>query len=242
MRPGSPPPSPRVRIVPLLGPDTLQSSSIDGVLLDVPLPPDVPELDASGLADVKVLLFSAALEPREAALANVHCVTVGGELRATVREAASTVQPDADEVATQYAEQFVAMGVGLVACRAQCPRAAVQQHLHRRHQAADPDPQLRCAEKGISSALRGALLDRGILPLERLSLRHIHSVQAVSGCRLMTDLSAAVRAAAGRHRGCCCRRPATDAALRGRLSRVRPAHWAPLRQATPVPSRSSCPP
>jgi len=112
-----------VRIVPLLGPDTLQSSSIDGVLLDVPLPPDVPELDAS-LADVKVLLFSAALEPREAALANVHCVTVGGELRATVREAASTVQPDADEVTTQYAEQFVAMGVGLVACRAQCPRCS----------------------------------------------------------------------------------------------------------------------
>ena len=53
----------------------------------------VPELDASGLADVKVLLFSAALEPREAALANVHCVTVGGELRATGRDAGAERLP-----------------------------------------------------------------------------------------------------------------------------------------------------
>ena len=66
-----------------------------------------------------VLSGSARTEARSA-----EVLSVGGELRATVREAASTVQPDADEVTTQYAEQFVAMGVGLVACRAQCPRCS----------------------------------------------------------------------------------------------------------------------
>jgi hypothetical protein len=48
------------------------------------------------------------------------------------------------------------------------------------------------SEKGICPVLREALLDRGIIPLQRLSLRHIHSVQAVCGCSLTAHLSSSV--------------------------------------------------
>ena len=47
-------------------------------------------------------------------------------------------------------------------------------------------------EKLIAPVLREALLDHGIVPIERLSLRHVYSVQAVTECPMATDLSSAV--------------------------------------------------
>jgi hypothetical protein len=49
-------------------------------------------------------------------------------------------------------------------------------------------------EKGISPELREAILDCGMIPVERLSLRHQNSVQAATGCTMMTDLSSKVPA------------------------------------------------
>jgi hypothetical protein len=128
---GSPPLSPRVRLVTVLGPDTMSSSSIDGVLIDIPLPSDLnaPLSTISRAADFKVLLFSEALEPREPGLAGVHCQSAddgdipggtgtGAEAGAGA-ETPAKIQAvdDAYEIADGHARRFESMGVRLVACR-----------------------------------------------------------------------------------------------------------------------------
>jgi hypothetical protein len=54
-------------VVAVLGPETMASCSIDGVLLDVPLPSDLNATSShiSQIENFKVVPFSDALKPRE---------------------------------------------------------------------------------------------------------------------------------------------------------------------------------
>mmetsp|Transcript_19947 Transcript_19947/g.32725 ORF Transcript_19947/g.32725 Transcript_19947/m.32725 type:complete len:382 (-) Transcript_19947:116-1261(-) len=45
-----------------------------------------------------------------------------------------------------------------------------------------------CSQKLIAPFLKEALMQQGILPLERLSIRHIQAVQLVTGCQVLSDL------------------------------------------------------
>ena len=91
------------------------------MLLDIPLPSDVSDTLAgqstAGDVSVKVLLFSEALEPREAGLPGIHCESIGRDLRTQNAIADVSAEPDAYEVADAHAAQFESMEVRLVACR-----------------------------------------------------------------------------------------------------------------------------
>eukprot|EP01043_Picozoa_sp_COSAG02_P040477 COSAG02_NODE_3280_length_7026_cov_3.334200_2_plen_225_part_00 len=142
MQTGSPPMSPRVRFVAVLGPETMASCSIDGVLLDILLPSDLngPLSNISQMEDFKVLLFSEALEPREPGLAGVHCHTATTESFPTTAEGGDSGDggdaTTAYEIAEAHASRFESMGIRLVACRELdgylvwlrcCNQAAAQQ-------------------------------------------------------------------------------------------------------------------
>ena len=114
--------SPRVRFVAVLGPETMTSCSIDGVLLDILLPSDLngPLSNISQMGDFKVLLFTEALEPREPGLAGVHCHTATTDSFPTAEGGGSGAGADATtayEIAEAHASRFESMGIRLVACR-----------------------------------------------------------------------------------------------------------------------------
>ena len=119
MQSGSPPVSPRVRIVGVLGPETTASSSMDGVLLDIPLPSDLNATfsEISQMENFKVLLFSEALEPREAGLAGIHCHAAATDSLSTAAEAGGGGATTAYEIAEAHAARIETMGIRLVACR-----------------------------------------------------------------------------------------------------------------------------
>ena len=164
---------PRVRLVSVVGPQTIQSKCVDGVVLDTVLSPDVPDFES--LRDVRVLLFSEALEMHESnGFSGVRCS--GPPRRRDVEDYG---------VALAYAARCKALGVGLVGSRKGVssinipPRLRVDLNLH--------------AEKGICAVIREALLEKGIIPIDRLSLRHIYSVQSAAGCNLLADFSSPVQ-------------------------------------------------
>jgi hypothetical protein len=115
----SPPLSPRVRFVAVLGPETMASCSVDGVLLDILLPSDLngPFSHISQMEDFKVLLFSEALEPREPGLAGVQCRAATTDSFPTAAEGGGGSTTTAYEIADAHASRFESIGIRLVACR-----------------------------------------------------------------------------------------------------------------------------
>lgn len=189
----------------------MASSSVDGVLLDIALPSDLNALfnKISQMEDFKVILFSEALEPKESGLVGVHCQHVNSNSTPRAAEAGRGGTTVAYQLAEAHASRFESMGIRLVACRELGSLACLGLQLHR-SKLSNRNTLCLCAscvceytracwcrglcgsEKGISPVLREALLDHGIVPLQRLSLRHIHTVQAICGCSLMAHLSSTV--------------------------------------------------
>ena len=96
---------PRVRALPILGPQTLDSKCIAGAVVDTVLPPDLPEFHA--LRDVRVMLFSESLEMHNSSgFSGVRCT--GPSRRYEVEDY---------DVAHAYVNKCKALGVGLIGSR-----------------------------------------------------------------------------------------------------------------------------
>ena len=117
----------------------MASCSIDGGLLDVPLPSDLHATFShiSQIEDFKVLLFSEALEPREPGLAGVHCHAATTDSFPTAADGGDKSAGTTYEIAEAHASRFESMGIRLVACRAfvgiHCASRRAEQQLSALH-------------------------------------------------------------------------------------------------------------
>jgi hypothetical protein len=110
---------PYVRVAAVLGPDTLSSKCLSGVLLDVPLPPDVPDFRV--LRGARVVLFSEALESH-------HSTGMAGVDFCGATSANSI--SDSGDVARKHALVLQALGITVVACRTFPHAMEFEQHAH----------------------------------------------------------------------------------------------------------------
>ena len=145
---------PNVRILCPVGQDPMASEVIEGVIVDIPLPPGAPRV----LGKVKTVLYNVNLDlaPTEQYAENVVVTAV-----------ASSEDPEewarvkvSERAMTDLCDEWVRLGVGMVA-----------------------------SQKRIHPFLKHLLLSRGLVPFERLSIRHIQALHAAIGGQLLGTIS-----------------------------------------------------
>lgn len=146
---------PSVRVLSLVGKDTMASEVLDGVIVDIPLPIGAPR----SLSKVRTVLYNVNLDlsANEQYSENMH-VKIAAVASSPLPDSARdwTTTEASKTLMHQLADTWTKLGVGLVA-----------------------------SQKRIHPYLLHLLITRGIVPLQRLSIRHIQAVHAAIGGKLL---------------------------------------------------------
>ncbi len=173
---------PSVRLLHVVGPRACASRILPGVLLDTPLPPGAalptPPV-ATGWGGVRVALYNVSLEatlPEELdAATRLHVVNGdgdgggGGGGGARAGAAGGAAGVAAEALLRAFADGVAAAGVQLLIC-----------------------------QQRVAPALVRLLLARRVLPLPRISLRHVGAVRRLTGATPLSHLSPPDASALGR--------------------------------------------
>jgi chaperonin GroEL (HSP60 family) len=144
---------PMVRVLCLVGRDSLASEMLNGVLVDIPLPPGAPRT----MGATSTVLYNVNLDFSASEQFSEHVpVAVVARAGDEGEWAASELSRRAME---ELCEEWARLGVGLVA-----------------------------SQKRIHPYLKHRLLAIGVVPLERLSIRHIQALHSVIGGKLLGTL------------------------------------------------------